>query len=165
MRSILRWRVATLAVCGGLGVGLLGAGCGGGSSPSAPPSVPTAMPTPAPSPTPAGETLTGVWQGPLTETQPGGCVQDHTLQFDLSQSGTVVSGSGVAVVGPRTCHDAAGERIPGPVSGSVNGAAVRLHFQNGDMTGTVSGNTMSGTFSTSENDHGTWSLTRQSTSP
>jgi hypothetical protein len=165
MRSILSGRFATLAVCVGLGVELLGAGCGGGSSPSAPPSVPPAMATPAPSPTPAAETLTGVWRGPLTETQPDGCVQDHTLRLDLSQSASVVSGSGEAVVGPRTCHDAAGKVIPGPVTGSVNGAAVRLHFQNADMTGTVSGNTLSGTFSTSENDNGTWSLTRQSTSP
>jgi hypothetical protein len=166
MPSIGDRRFTPLAVCLGLGVLLLGAGCGGGSSPTTSTSAPTVVPTPAPSPTPtttpAGETLTGGWQGTLTETQPDGCVQDHALTFDLTHSGSAVSGSGVAVVGPRTCRDALGASIPGPVSGSVNGAAVQLVFQNAKMTGTVSGNTMSGTFSTTEGDQGTWSITRQS---
>jgi hypothetical protein len=168
MLSICDRPLTALAVCLGLSVVLLGAGCGGGSSPNTITTAPTVVatpvpspvPAPAPTPTPAAQTLTGVWGGMLIETQPDGCVQDHALQLDLTQSGAVVSGSGVAVVGPRTCHDALGASIPGPVSGSVNGAALQLLFQNANMTGTVSGNTMSGTFSTNEGDEGTWSVTR-----
>jgi hypothetical protein len=149
-------------------LGLALVSCGGGvTGPSAPPSAATtvAPPVPSPAPTRAGQTLTGVWRGVFIETIQG-CVQDHAVQLDLTESGPNVSGSGVAVVGPRYCNDSVGDSFTLTVSGSVSGAAVLMRVVNvtaggdADLTGTVSGNSMGGTYLTNERDTGTWSVTR-----
>jgi hypothetical protein len=159
-------RKASLA----LPLGLVLVTCGGGETiPSAPTSGPTDAPT-TPASTPAGQTLTGVWEGTFNETIkncrfPGvGGVADYTLRLDLTQSGSNVSGSGLAVVSGRFCNDGPGTPFALAVTGSVSGAVVLLRLVeasgSADLTGTVSGNTMGGSLVNSEGGAGTWSVTR-----
>ncbi len=156
----------TLVACGGGATGPSGPTSGSTDAPK-----PEPTPTPVPTPTPPGQTLTGVWQGTFNETiahcgrndAPPGVV-DYTLRLDLTQSDSNVSGTALAVVDGRSCNDEPGTQLKITVSGSASGAAVLLHLVeasgSADFTGTVSGNTMSGTLVTNEGGTGTWSATR-----
>jgi hypothetical protein len=156
-------------------LGLALVACGGGETgPSAPTSGPTDAAPPA---TPAGPTLAGAWLGTFNEilvdregqAHSPSCELNYTLRLDLTQSGSNVSGSGLLVVADADCQgegvNETGQQFALTVSGSVSVPAVQLHLKAGDggsadLTGTVAGNTMSGTLVTNEGGTGTWSVTR-----
>jgi len=143
-------RIVTLSrrvLVGGMVLFLLGCGGGGnggGSSPTAPTSSGTGN-------------LTGTYAGTFTSSLGGG---SGNIDATLTQSGNRLSGSVQLSGNPRLLFTS------GTVSGTVEGTSVvfgvvstsgvhRVNFQ-----GTVSGTRISGTYSASNGDAGTWSITR-----
>lgn len=126
--------------------------------PSAPTTTTTTLPTTA--------NVAGRWAGELLVTQNANCNEENELAVDLTQAGANVSGSGTLVTRrPANCGGNA-LSIVGTVgvgtvdltaSGQRDGFAFALR-----LTGTVSGNRMTGTFRCAAacNQSGTWALSR-----
>jgi hypothetical protein len=149
---------------------VLSAGCGtvvspqaqAQSSPTASPTptptrtatpAPTTAPSATPSPTSAGAlgSLTGAWKGTWINATPKTATGTFTLTW--AQQGSLVVGA-IGVSG-SDCLSA------GNVSGTVEGDKVSFGAVEGNTTityvGTVSGTTMSGTYTTAcGNSSGTW---------
>jgi hypothetical protein len=170
----------------GLIVGIVGAGAvgglavaasgGGGEAPSptrAPatttPSttLPPASTPPPPAITP-GADVTGHWTGSLAITTNAACDLEGDLTADLAQSGTTVTGT---IVYRTRRHadrpDCRMEVRPMATSGSIAGTTITLQLVVPDegpmvLVGTITPNTMSGTWTCAANctQGGTWTLTR-----
>ena len=128
-------------------------------------------------------TLTGIWQGPYTFAvnlqglcQPGFTLtHSGTLTLTLSQSGTSFSGSGtvtgvkdIGFDGNFDCFVVSTQTFGGSISGTLSGQSVtgQLSFSNPDLgvisfSGTLSGNSISGGTLTSPDGSGTFSATKQ----
>ena len=150
-------------------VGIVGGAVAAGGAAVAASSGDDSPDSPSPS-TPAGPNVTGRWVGRL-HVDPGGCMIDADLTLDLTQSGNTLSAT--ATVHELThmdradCNAQAGQTQVVRGTGSLAGTSVTLTLasEHGPVTwsGTVSGNTMSGTFpATGPSDPGgTWNVTRQ----
>lgn len=141
------------------------------------PSTPTPTPAPTPAPTPGSE-FAGRWSGAMQwlRTNAGGNDCNVTLDasFELTQSGTTVSGSLTAVTrsaSPSGC-DRAGQSGGGPVTGSASGATLTLRWDPLDqpvtfnLAGTLAGGIIMGTLTGAATDNvperftGTFSVSR-----
>ncbi len=100
----------------------------------------------------ASTDVTGRWSGHAGESD--------SITLDLVQSGNSISGTHTTVPAPGN-----GPVNSGPLSGTINGNSINLSvvFTDGSptaiTTGTVSGNTMSGSWSDGQ-DSGPWSVTK-----
>ncbi len=150
-----RWFTAALAT-----VIMLMGGCGGGGgdgdaagppkTPATPGSAATEAPTteaPTPTliidPTPEGD-LSGVWSGTWTSTNPDDG-STGTFEIQWAQAGSALSGT--ITVNGTPCL------TTGAITGTLAGDAIEFGSIQGqfdvDFSGTVAGETMSGTYSTS----------------
>lgn len=125
------------------------------AAPSAtrPPATATAAPTATPA---ASSGLTGTWTGTWQNTNIAG---SGTFTLQLTQSGSTVAGTIVAVGTPCLTN--------GTISGALAANQVQLGAVQGVVTityaGTVSGNSMSGTYQASAecaNAQGTWAASK-----
>lgn len=129
------------------------AGCGGNPN----------RPDPPP---PPPVNLTGTWMGTIRSTVISGAFANIVLT--LTQSGNSISGTITCSRGNTSCLFSSGE-----VSGTVSGSSVTggVTFTGGScqaFNGTVSGDSMSGSYACSAplgSDSGTWSVTRGSSTP
>lgn len=146
-------------VAGGL---VLSAGCSsGGSSSSAPTteagtaagvvSSRSTATTGAPSANATG--LSGTWAGDYRQTTPSSTSGTFTIEWQ--QSGSNLTGT---IKIPGVCPSGC------PITATVNGNNVKFGVVEAgsiDYSGTVSGNTMSGTYATADGaSKGTWSATK-----
>lgn len=105
------------------------------------------------SPTATG--LTGAWPGEWQNTTPD--ASRGTFRIQWTQSGSALSGT-ITITGTPCLTG-------GSINGSLSGSALNFGVVTGQSqvsyTGTVSGNTMSGTYTTScGNAQGTWKATK-----
>ena len=102
--------------------------------------------------TAAGGGLTGTWSGDYQQTAPSPDSGTFTLHWQ--QSGSNVTGT----------IDIAGACSACPISATVNGSSVTfgvVALGGITYTGTVSGNTMSGTYATADSSYkGTWKASK-----
>jgi hypothetical protein len=113
------------------------------------------VPTPTPTPTPTASSLTGTWRGTLTTFDPQGstpCGRDeNTFQMTITQSGNDVSGSVTWTITQSFSPPDVGKSFTQPVTGTVSGSTVTMTIgtaaRNFSGSGSVSGTTLSGTFS------------------
>jgi hypothetical protein len=96
--------------------------------------------------------LSGRWAGDYQQTSPSASSGTFTIQWQ--QSGSDITGT---ITIPGTCSSC-------PISATLNGSTVRFGLVAGGAityTGTVSGNSMSGTYSTTDGaTKGTWKASR-----
>jgi hypothetical protein len=134
-----------------------GTACGNAIA-STTPATPIAAPAPAPPPTPTPtptSSLTGTWRGTLTTFDPQGstpCGRDeNTFQMSLTQSGNDVSGSVTWTITQSFNPSDVGKSFTQPLTGTASGSTVTMTIgtaaRNFSGSGTVSGTSMSGTFS------------------
>ena len=126
------------------------AGCGGGGNPT----------QPSQSPSPSGN-FSGTWQGTVSSSVTGGTLN---VSLTLTQTSSSISGTFSCSFGTASCVDSTGT-----VTGTVTGTTVsaRLIFRNGQLcdsfSGALSGETMTGTYSCTNTDRGTWAVRRATT--
>ena len=119
----------------------------------------------------AGPDITGHWVGSIFDTNPEVCLIEGDLTLDLVQAGNRVSGSADVRwwrLDPD-CHRDPEPPVHVPLTGSVTGGVVSFTLTgegggSAPLTGTLSGNTMAGTWTTArpeEDGSGTWNVTRQ----
>jgi hypothetical protein len=153
-------RPRAVVLVGGLAVVLAAAGCGsgGGSSSTTQTSTPASQPapstpasTPASTPPPSSSTadsgLSGKWKGTYGGAYTG------TFTLNWQQSGSKLSGTIDLSTGGTNS-----------VNGTVDGSAIKFGTVGGPgitYTGTVSGSSMSGSYST-PGGNGTWSASQTS---
>lgn len=107
--------------------------------------------------------LSGYWA--VTGTEVVGSGNTTSASWSLTQSGTTISGS--FICGSTSTASA--------ISGSVNANNVNLFFSDSAcgggsgcssaFTGTISGSTVSGTWSATDGTSGTWSMSKLSSNP
>lgn len=136
---------------------MLAAGCGAGSDAASPkPSRDEQQAQRAQAEASAGlKALEGTWEGAWQSGVDPRAI--GSLQLTWQQVGRVMKGT-VAIIGGQ-CLDA------GPILGRVNGTAVDFDIESNQAevlySGTVSGDTMAGTYTTScANNQGTWRATK-----
>jgi hypothetical protein len=148
-------RPRAVVLVGGLAVVLAAAGCGsgGGSSSTTQTSTPVSQPasstpastpasTPPPSSSTSGSGLSGKWKGTY------GGAYSGTFTLNWQQSGSKLSGTIDLSTGGTNS-----------VNGTVDGSSIKFGTVGGPgitYTGTVSGSSMSGSYST-PGGNGTWS--------
>ena len=124
--------------------------CGGGSNPI--------QPSPSPSPS---DNFSGTWQGTVSSSVTVGTLN---VSFTLTQTGLSISGTFTCSFGTASCLDSTGT-----VTGTVTGTTVsaRVLFRNGQLcdsfNGALSGETITGTYSCTNTDRGTWAVRRATT--
>jgi hypothetical protein len=100
--------------------------------------------------------MTGKWAGTYESTTTAGATGTFTILF--RQNGSQLTGS--ISIQPPGCVNT------GTITGTLNGTTIAFGAVKGtqtiDYTGSVSGNTMSGTYSAPGCDHakGTWTATK-----
>jgi hypothetical protein len=134
-------------------IAVLAGGCGGGSDSTsattspAPAAAATTTSAPASTAPTAGGDLSGTWSGQYTGTYQG------TFTLSWQQSGSNLSGT-IKLSGAGTES----------ITGSVNGSSIRFGTVGGAATtysGTVSGDSMSGSYNTPQGG-GSWSASTAS---
>jgi hypothetical protein len=147
-----------------VGIAMLGlvvfAACGGDTpTPSGSETTPSVPGTTTQSPAPgasASDTLTGAWSGAYASTSSPGSNGTFTIQF--TQSGSQLSGT-INIQGSPCI-------TTGTIIGTLNGGQITFGAVEGEQTiqytGSVSGNTMSGTYSAPQcgNATGTWTASK-----
>jgi hypothetical protein len=135
------------------------AACSNGSAPSGSSSTPPAPGPTTASPTPTqsvADTLTGTWTGTYESTSTTGANGTFTIQF--TQTGSQLSGT-IDIQGSPCI-------TTGTISGALNGGQITFGAVKGTQTiayaGSVSGSTMSGTYSAPQCDNGkgTWTASK-----
>jgi hypothetical protein len=119
---------------------------------SEPAATQTASPTGG---TDGGGAVAGTWSGTWTNTVPD--QSTGTFEIQWGQEGSVLSGT-ITIEGTPCLTD-------GSINGALNGNSIAFGVVQGDVqvayTGSVSGNTMSGTYATDcGNAVGTWEATK-----
>jgi hypothetical protein len=126
-----------------------------GAVTTAPAGAATTAPAGSATTAPATSGLTGAWPGEWQNTTPDS--SRGTFRIQWTQSGSSLSGT-IAITGTPCLTG-------GSISGSLNGGNLNFGVVTGQAqvsyTGTVSGTTMSGTYTTScGNAQGTWKATK-----
>ena len=154
--------VFTLTACGN-GSTNMSTGNGGGQASTATTTtsviVGETAPTQPPSPTTAQQGsggVSGIWNGQWANETPDNAT--GTFSWQLSQQGSTLTGN-ISIVGTPCLSG-------GSVTGSVNGTSINFGVIEGEVTvnyaGTISGDTMSGYYSTScGKAFGNWQATKQ----
>jgi hypothetical protein len=132
--------------------------CGGSTTPQAGSSTPPASSSgsPSPSPSTSSNSLTGTWTGTYQSTTTTSAYGTFTIVF--TQAGSQLNGT--IDIKNSGCIST------GTITGTVSGGTITFGAVKGaqtiDYTGTVSGTTMSGTYSAPQCAHGkgTWTATR-----
>jgi hypothetical protein len=157
-RSVFGWAAVTLilvaAACGGNDPNAAASPSGTGSSTTSAPPVVTASSTP--SNNGAAGTMQGPWDGTWTSTSSPGA--SGTFHIEFTQSGDQLNGSITITNSPCIAT--------GTITGALDGNSITFGAVKGSQniayTGTISGTSMSGTYTAPQCDNGVgdWEATK-----